>query len=206
MEFTVGHTWDGVAVSHEPVSVTLSAEAGGLLLGVRAPLFDDPPAPEAEPGRPCDRLWDYEVVEAFFLNDRTERYLEVELCPHGQHLVLLLSGRRNVWKQKLPLAFEVSRSGVRWEGKAHLPWSYFPPGVNKFNSFAIHGSGAERVYEAAYPVPPAEIREGQKPDFHCLEYFKPLRLSTLFGEQWGQPESELWKSLEVAEESSKGRE
>ena len=44
-----------------------------------------------------DRLFDVEVVEAFFLNDAGD-YLELEFGPHGQHLMLLLSGRRNAIK------------------------------------------------------------------------------------------------------------
>ncbi|XP_075607273.1 UPF0462 protein C4orf33 homolog isoform X2 [Balearica regulorum gibbericeps] len=139
--------------------------------------------------------WSACFVEAFFLNDRTEHYLEVELCPHGQHLVLLLSGRRGVWKDKLPLEFEVTRMKTKWEGKAHLPWNYFPPCTNKFNAFAIHGSGEERKYEALYPVPRHELQEGQKPDFHRLEFFKDLNLKGLMGEDWKQPESDIWKFL-----------
>ncbi|GAB1287501.1 UPF0462 protein C4orf33 homolog [Apodemus speciosus] len=153
------------------------------------------------------------VVEAFFLNDGTEQYLEVELCPHGQHLVLLLSGRRNIWKKELALSFKVSRGETNWEGEAYLPWSYFPPNVTHFNSFAIHGSHDRRVYEALYPVPQHELQQGQKPDlirgsamflgnlacdkitsslYHRLEYFKPFSFNTLLGEEWKQPESDLW--------------
>ncbi|XP_068798169.1 UPF0462 protein C4orf33 homolog isoform X2 [Struthio camelus] len=195
MEFTVQHTWDGIPVSHEPVMVSLKSGNAGLLMEVSAPFFNDPPAPLGEPGKPFSGLWDYEVVEAFFLSDRTEQYLEVELCPHGQHLLLLLSGRRRVWKEKLPLEFEVTRMETKWEGKAVLPWNYFPPCTNKFNAFAIHGSGAERKYEALHPVPQHELQEGQKPDFHRLEFFKQLNLKGLMGENWKQPESEIWKSV-----------
>ena len=39
----------------------------------------------------------YKVVEAFFLNSE-DRYLEVEFGPHGQHIALLLDGRRNAVK------------------------------------------------------------------------------------------------------------
>lgn len=49
-------------------------------------------------------------------------------------------------------------------GEALLPWSYFPPNINKMNSYAIHGSGEKRTYEALYPIPKAEIVEGQKPN------------------------------------------
>ncbi|NXP44723.1 CD033 protein, partial [Heliornis fulica] len=193
MEFAIKHTWDGLPVSHEPVTVVLKSDSEGLLMEVNAPFFNDPPAPLGEPGKPFDQLWDYEVVEAFFLSDRAEQYLEVELCPHGQHLVLLLSGRRKVWKKELPLEFEETRTKNKWGGKAHIPWDYFPPCAKKFNAFAIHGSGEERKYEALYPVPPHELQEGQKPDFHRLELFKDLNLKGLMGEEWKQPESDIWK-------------
>ncbi|XP_053797467.1 UPF0462 protein C4orf33 homolog isoform X1 [Vidua chalybeata] len=173
MEFRIKHTWDGLPVSHEPVTIGLRPDNAGLLMEVRAPFFNDPPAPPGEPGKPFDGLWDYEVVEAFFLSDRTEQYLEVELCPHGQYLLLLLAGRRKAWKQEeLPLEFEVTRMKTKWEGKALLPWSYFPPCTDKFNAFAIHGSGEERKYEALYPVPPHQLQEGQEPDL--LFYFSFL--------------------------------
>uniref|UniRef100_A0A7N5K7L5 Chromosome 4 open reading frame 33 n=1 Tax=Ailuropoda melanoleuca TaxID=9646 RepID=A0A7N5K7L5_AILME len=166
MDFKIEHTWDGFPVKHEPVFVRLNPSVGGVMMKVSAPFFNDPPAPLGEPGKPFNKLWDYEVVEAFFLNDVTEQYLEVELCPHGQHLVLLLSGRRNVWKQELALSYKVSRGEKKWEGRAYLPWSYFPPNVTRFNSFAIHGSKDKRNYEALYPVPQHELQQGQKPDLH----------------------------------------
>ncbi|XP_029448482.1 UPF0462 protein C4orf33 homolog [Rhinatrema bivittatum] len=193
MEFRIEHTWDGLPVNHEPARIQLKPWVEGLLMEVNAPFFDDPPAPPGEPGKPFDKLWDYEVVEAFFLNDRTEQYLEVELCPHGQHLLLLLSGRRKPWKQELALTCEVDRKETRWEGRAYLPWSYFPPCVNKFNAYAIHGSEARRTYEALYPVPPRDLQEGQQPDFHRLEYFKPFHFEDVMGKGWKQPESDLWK-------------
>ena len=64
---------------------------------VEAQYFNDPPPPGALPGQAYFGLWDYEVVEAFFLNDQ-DQYLEVEFGPHGQHIVLLLDGRRNAVK------------------------------------------------------------------------------------------------------------
>uniref|UniRef100_A0AAA9TF59 Chromosome 17 C4orf33 homolog n=1 Tax=Bos taurus TaxID=9913 RepID=A0AAA9TF59_BOVIN len=173
MDFKIEHTWDGFPVKHEPVFVRLNPGDRGVMMEVSAPFFNDPPAPLGEPGKPFNQLWDYEVVEAFFLNDVTEQYLEVELCPHGQHLVLLLSGRRNVWKQGLDLSFRVSRGETKWEGSASIPWSYFPPNVTKFNSFAIHGSKDERSYEALYPVPQHELQQGQKPDLFLYPWDSP---------------------------------
>ncbi|XP_069413626.1 UPF0462 protein C4orf33 homolog isoform X4 [Ovis canadensis] len=81
MDFKIEHTWDGFPVKHEPVFVRLNPGDRGVMMEVSAPFFNDPPSPLGEPGKPFNQLWDYEVVEAFFLNDITEQYLEVELCP-----------------------------------------------------------------------------------------------------------------------------
>ncbi|XP_053109308.1 UPF0462 protein C4orf33 homolog isoform X9 [Hemicordylus capensis] len=194
MEFKIEHTWNSFPVSHDPVMIRLTPENAGMLMEVSAPFFNDPPAPPGEPGKPFSGLWDYEVVEAFFLNGQTEQYLEVELCPHGQHLVLLLSGRRKVCKKELPLAFQADINWTQgtWHGTAIIPWKYFPPGVDKMNSYAIHGSGLGRTYEALYPVPREEIKEGQGPNFHLLEYFKDFNLKDIMGEDWNQPPSDSW--------------
>ncbi|KAM4603758.1 UPF0462 protein C4orf33 homolog [Polymixia lowei] len=193
MEFVIRHTWDSLPVTHEPVRVNFSPGDGGLKMEVFAPFFNDPAAPAGPPGQPFPGLWDYEVVESFFLDSTTENYLEVEICPHGQHLVLLLSGRRHAFQQQLPLTFSATITGDKWIGEALLPWKYFPPNVNKMNSYAIHGSGEARTYEALYPVPKEDLVEGQKPNFHLLEYFQGFSLQSIMGEGWVQPESDLWK-------------
>lgn len=62
----------------------------------------------------------FAVVEMFFLNDNDE-YLEVELGPWGQHLLLLLKGARNAIKHSMPLDYiaqvptttDVSKSQTR---------------------------------------------------------------------------------------------
>ncbi|KAM9399069.1 UPF0462 protein C4orf33 homolog isoform 1-T1 [Salvelinus alpinus] len=193
MEFVISTTWDSLPVDHDPVKVTFSPGDGGMKMQVSAPFFNNPPGPSGPPGQPFPGLWNYEVVEAFFLDSTTVNYLEVEVCPHGQHLVLLLSGRGHAFMQQLPLSFTATITGNRWEGEALLPWCYFPPNVNKMNSYAIHGSGAGRTYESLYPVPQADLVEGQKPNFHLLEYFQDFRLQSIMGEDWVQPESDLWK-------------
>ena len=67
-------------------------------------------------------------------------------------------------QQGLPLVFTANVTGGRWIGEALLPWRYFPRNVNKMNSYAIHGSGQDRTYEALYPVPTEDLVEGQKPN------------------------------------------
>ncbi|MBN3308043.1 CD033 protein, partial [Amia calva] len=164
MEFDIKTTWDSLPVNHDPVKVKFSPGSGGMTLEVFAPFFNDPPSPASPAGHPFPGLWDYEVVESFFLNSKTEQYLEVEFCPHGQHLVLLLSGRGNAFTEGLSLTFEATISGNKWKGKALIPWGYFPPDVDKMNSYAIHGSGDGRTYEALYPIPRDELTENQAPN------------------------------------------
>lgn len=193
MQFSIQHTWDSNPVDHEPIKITFSPGEGGLKMQVFAPFFNDPPGPAGPPGHAFPGLWDYEVVEAFFLDSTTENYLEVEVCPHGQHLILLLSGVGQAFVQQLPMVFDASITGERWMGEALIPWGYFPPNVNKMNSYAIHGSGEKRTYEALYSIPKEEIAEGQKPNFHLLQYFQNFRLQSIMGEDWVQPESPLWQ-------------
>lgn len=79
---------------------------------VEAPFFGDPPPPRAENfvGKPFYQLWDYEVVEVFFLCSVTGEYLEVEMGPHGQHLVLLFSGQRQCVRHSLDIEYSAKIS------------------------------------------------------------------------------------------------
>ena len=56
-----------------------------------------------------------------------------------------------------------------WRGEAFIPNEYFPPNVDKFNAYAIHGQPEDqRIYKSLFPS------TGGKPDFHALEFFEPL--------------------------------
>ncbi|XP_006873270.1 PREDICTED: UPF0462 protein C4orf33 homolog [Chrysochloris asiatica] len=163
LEYQITKTWNSIQVTHTPISLKFKPAIQGLVMEVHAPFFNDPPAPPGTPGQAFNELWEYEVVESFFLNSLTKLYLEVELCPHGQHLVLLLSDG-DAFIKELDLQFEANINGDQWIGTALIPWEYFPPGVDKMNSYAIHGSGTERIYEALYSIPLEEIEIGQGPD------------------------------------------
>ena len=86
-------------------------------MNVDAPFYDDPMPCRMKNNKRGNTLshngafmglWDYEVVEAFFLCNETQQYLEVEVGPHGHHLVLLLDGRKNIIKESLPLKWDVT--------------------------------------------------------------------------------------------------
>ncbi|GFT37881.1 UPF0462 protein C4orf33 [Trichonephila clavipes] len=54
----------------------------------------------------------------------------------------------------LPVEYQatINQQNNTWRGIASIPKTYFPPGVNRFNAYAIHGSGDGRQYEALFPV------------------------------------------------------
>ncbi|KFM79373.1 hypothetical protein X975_16775, partial [Stegodyphus mimosarum] len=186
MEFKIAKTWDDRPLDHESTKISFQTDGNFIVMNVTAPFFNDPPAPRGAAGQPFKNLFDYEVVEAFFLG-QDDKYLEVELSPHGQHLVLLLSGRRNVIKMCLPMSYDVSIWDNHWYGIARIPKTYFPPRIRRFNAYAIHGSGERRHYEALYPVPRNRF---EQPDFHRLDYFGYLSFSVIFSV--GHSLSDVW--------------
>merc|ERR1712062_275780 len=69
-----------------------------------------------------------------------------------------------------------------WKGTVKIPLEYFPPKVDQFNAYSIHGTEPSRIYKSLYAVP------GPHPDFHRLNCFKSFDLIT-------QNEmSDFWKS------------
>lgn len=50
---------------------------------------------------------------------------------------------------------------MHWTGYARIPEDYFPPDVDKFNAYAIHGTNENRMYESLYP---AECGKHLEPD------------------------------------------
>jgi hypothetical protein len=99
-----------------------------------------------------------------------ERYLEVEVGPHGHFLVLALHGVRRVVRDDFEPVCRVARSDEfrSWRAELHLPAAWLPPGLSHINAYAIRGGGEARRYMAAFPVP------GEQPDFHRLEHFVPI--------------------------------
>ena len=154
-ELEIGHTWDGAGVGRrEAVTLVLELEDNHLSVYVDVPFHDDP-LPDTED------LWNHEVVELMLVG-RDDRYLEVELSPHGQHLVLFLHGERRVVHRGAVLGYRARIDGDRWKGEAHIPIGWVPSGSTRLNAFAIHGAGEDRRYLAWQPT------GGSSPDFHRL--------------------------------------
>ncbi|OXA41789.1 UPF0462 protein C4orf33 homolog isoform X2 [Folsomia candida] len=182
LNFTISKTWDGgVPSDHSEIHIKLTLQgeedAQTLLIQVDAPFFNDPqpPASLSPPGS-TPQLWDYEVVELFFLGDE-DKYLEVELGPRGHYLVLQLHGVRNIIREHLPLDRYVTEvRGTRWFGEASVPLAYFPHNVHSTNMYAIHKSDPHRVYMALSPAVDNSKCPHSSPDFHRLQYFQHIDL------------------------------
>ena len=169
MVIHVERTWDGLPLpAEEAVRLELTDAGAALRLRIEAPFNGDPPPP-GEPG-PLDGLWEHEVVELFVAHRHSEAYLEVELSPHGHHLVLALTGVRQAHTRGLPLRYRARIAGSRWTGEALVPREWLPPAPHRINATAVRGVGVARRYLSAEPLP------GDRPDFHRLGRFRDVDL------------------------------
>lgn len=158
VQLMIEKSWNGeMADISDSVTVTFHITATKLEVQIDAPFHKDP-APSTPAGE-CEGLWRYEVVELFLLGT-AGHYLEIELGPHGHHLIYHLSGIRQVARTLSPTRCKTHTSESRWQGDLtlNLDKSLLP--FRHVNAYAIHGQGAERRYFAAFPVP------GETPDFH----------------------------------------
>lgn len=183
-----GHALSCATNAH--AQLRLSREDDTLCIEVDAPYFGDP-APDSSAG-PTDRLWEFEVCE-LFIADAADHYLEVELSPHGHHLVLQLAGVRHVVRSHLPIDYSVrierdpATSGTgrvgryhgRYHGLARVPWAYLPASAARVNAYLIHSVTSDPATSAAsaarcYHAHAATGGEGEEgADFHRLERFVP---------------------------------
>jgi hypothetical protein len=104
-----------------------------------------------------------------FLFGAAERYLEIELGPHGHYLALQLRGSRTVESLVADVVYPRPRVGAkRWQADASIPLAAVPPGCSHWNAHAAHGVGQARRYLSAYPA------SGSRPDFHRRDAAHPV--------------------------------
>lgn len=187
--FDITKTWDNQTTDIK-ITVKLSttilypSTESQLEITVDAPFYDDPHMPDDAPKESFMGLWDYEVVELFLLGN-DDHYLEIELGPKGQYLLLQLKGYRNAIMTQMSLYNNHFNATITdknnpypdgnatWHGRAVIPNCYLPQNITKFNAYAIHANSSEisndnRTYMSLFPVPTGKY-EGA--DFHRLEYF-----------------------------------
>lgn len=169
IELTITQTWDGQVLPKTSQFLwTLQLDSDHLLIRVSGPFFGDPSPPSTVPG-PTPALWEHEVAELFIAGPDQE-YLEIELGPHGHHLMIALDGVRTPVQDLLPMVYEAHIDGDRWTGLARVSRALIPKGPHRIGAFAIHGSGVQRRYLSMTRLP------GETPDFHQLEHLQPIAL------------------------------
>ena len=162
----IRHAWDGtpLAMSHW-VTMDVTLDDSVMRLCVDAPYFDNPPPEEApNPETGLWGLWDYEVVEIFLVGASGE-YTEIEVGPHGHHLILRLDAPRSVVDKLHPMMWQSSIAGGRWQGEGTIERTLLPASIERFNAFAIRTVAGIRQYCCHHPLP------SPQPDFHQPERF-----------------------------------
>lgn len=167
--YLLDHSWQGVPLSAPHPEVELALNGDTVTVTIDAPARGDP-APQAPPGR-LWRLWDHEVIE-LFVAGADERYVELELGPHGHFLFLRLDRPRHIVDDQLDLeAYAARVEAGRWRGQARLARSCLPSPPWRFNLYAIHGAPPRREHRALFALP------GTAPDFHQPSAFGPWPLA-----------------------------
>ncbi|MBI4598982.1 hypothetical protein HY734_02170 [Candidatus Uhrbacteria bacterium] len=170
LRLPVGRLWNGSVCPDKRLSglVEVQQTEDTILVRARTPALPARRIPDTPVGSRVDRLWEYDVMEVFFV-DEDGQYLEVEIGPGGHYLVLGFEGPRCLVADFVDLPFTV-RHEVRPDRSAVnellIPRELFPTSLRAVNAFLIAGG----QYLAYHPVP------GTQPDFHQPDTFPFARL------------------------------
>ena len=163
MKIILQKTWDGLAISpSEFVSVHFYYGDTHSNIEIKSPYYNNEAPPE--PMQSLWRLWEFEVVEIFFVGDN-QLYTELEFGPHGHYLGLQLDGPRNIIKKHIPVEYKAEIDNDFWTGLATVENAYLPEEIKRINCFAIHNCENSRRYLSYTRLP------GEKPDFHQPDLF-----------------------------------
>jgi len=179
--------WDGSLLEETQkifLSISVSEATGEplLLVSVDSPFYNNP-APTAPPSSSLDGLWNYEVVE-FFIKGKLDKYIEMEMGPHGHYLILAFDGYRQCFKRAIePISYQaqISEDGTRWTGRLVVSMDILPPSTGipnalfSYNAYALYDD-PDRQYCCAYPPVAKNYPTYENPDFHRLELFQKLSL------------------------------
>ena len=157
----IQYEWDGTVLPESHwVTVELRLNDEEIQIDVEAPFFDNPP-PDDIPNSKTGfwQLWDYEVVEVFLVG-QDGSYTEIEVGPHGHHLILRLDAPRSVVDKMHPMVWNASIESTRWQGHGAIARHLLPAQIDKVNAFAIRHFQGRRQYCCHTPLP------AEQPDFH----------------------------------------
>jgi len=124
------------------------------------------------------KLWEWDVVEAFLQlrsdeEDKNAPYLEIQVSPLNQRLLLIITKPRQKFYSPLNFDFE-SKTTItkgKWETKIEmkLPQEHLGSGKLLYgNFFACLGEGQKRRFFAQV------INQDKEPNFHIPENFTKI--------------------------------
>ena len=220
-KFRIESLWDGTKLEeHKRVEFSILFASDRIVITVKAPFFNDPkphPSPsqgwhhlQHQPGHVTDGsgclnfdgLWNFEVVE-LFIKGKQDKYLEIEMGPHGHFLILACQGYRQCFVRGIePISYRAEIVDQEWQGVMEIPPQLLPPVTSiasslfTYNAYAIHGKGESRIYACKFGPSKAE-GDYANPDFHKLELFQrlPVDLSPEFLASHAEKEEQsVWES------------
>jgi hypothetical protein len=156
--------------------------AGNLYLLFVCPYEELYLKPNPSPSTETDRLWEWDVAEAFIGTDfeNIERYTEFEVSPQGEWVDLMidLSARPASYDRKWDSGFQVKarldRARAVWYGEMRIPMDKIDrrppqPGQEmRINFYRIQGPPAKRKWINWQPV--------NRDAFHTPAAFGRMRL------------------------------
>jgi hypothetical protein len=137
--------------------VSLAQTREGVRVHVRAPVLQNARIPAQPTGMRVANLWEYDVVEVFFVGPG-HQYLELELGAGGHWLLLSFNEIRHRSNEHEQLALKINwkREGEFWTSETVIPLELIPKSLRALNAFVI----ARGFFLAHSPV------SGPEPDFH----------------------------------------
>ena len=165
--FDITSEWDGTPIENplDWTKMDVELTEAGLHISVSSLCYADE-VPSTDPDRQKGTwgLWDYEVVELFLVGENGH-YTEIEMGPHGHHIVLQLDGPRSIVCKEIPMQWEPLIQDGQWVGRGFVDKKWLPEKIVRANAFTIHTVNGKRRYCCYTPLP------GPQPDFHQPDRF-----------------------------------
>lgn len=156
----VDRLWDGSVCPDDRLwaHVGITQIRDGIQISVEAPMIHEQRVPDAPIGSRVEGLWEYDVVEVFFVGPG-HQYLEIELGAGGHFLALAFDSirHRSHGYESFEPVVRFEKTGERlWRSQIVIPWKMIPENLRALNAFAIMTG----QFLAHSPVP------GTEPDYH----------------------------------------
>lgn len=167
----VDHQWNGTPVAEGcGANIWISLSTSGIVIKAQSTYGSSPRIPDAPERTRIDGLWNYDVVEVFFVGE-DGTYTEIELGAGGHWLVFGFSDvrkRSNDYTDFTPQMTYKKLENNQWESEILIPWQMLPKKITRMNAFVINGEN----FLSLTPLP------GTQPDFHQPLHYPSVMLDT----------------------------